>query len=148
MYQSERPPLAADVEWEQMIENQVACRSDGWTEAAYRDFMRGAAGRYRTLASEGRGAWWGAFVGDRLVGDLGVFFENGLGRFQNVGTHPEWRRRGVCATLVHAASLWALERDDVEALVMVADPDYHAARVYESVGFRPAERSAAACRRP
>jgi hypothetical protein len=35
-----------------------------------------------------------------------------------------------------------------EWLVIVADPDYHAAGIYESVGFRPVERVCGVCRPP
>jgi ribosomal protein S18 acetylase RimI-like enzyme len=82
----------------------------------------------------------GAFQADRLVGDLGVFVVDGVGRFQSVGTHPDFRRRGVCGALVHEAALHALAESGAGVLVMRADADYHAAGIYESVGFVPAER--------
>ena len=34
----------------------------------------------------------------------------------------------------------------VETLVMVADEEYHAAKVYESVGFRPTEKLLGLCK--
>lgn len=70
-----------------------------------------------------------------------------LGRFQLVGTDPRFARRGVCSTLVHDASRWALTELGVDALVIAADAEYHAARVYESVGFRPTERLCALVKR-
>jgi predicted GNAT family acetyltransferase len=98
--------------------------------------------RYRRMSEAGRGAWFGAFLGARLVADLGVFSdETGtLARFQSVGTHPDFRRRGICGALVHQASEWALNTLRVGTLVMAADEEYHAARIYESVGFQPTER--------
>lgn len=135
-------------EWEAVLENQVACRAGGWSEDDYRDFMRRTLGDYRAMAAEGRGHWYGAFAGDRLAGDLGLFSDATVGRFQNVGTHPDFRRQGVCGTLVFEVSRRALGGRGLDTLVMVADDDYHAARIYESVGFERAELSGALCRRP
>ena len=140
--------LETDAEWDEAVENQVQCRPTGWTDAeVYRDFAASRMLGYRALGEEGLGGWYGAFLDGRLVGDLGLFREGAIARFQNVGTRPEYRNRGVCGTLVHAVSSEALDAG-VERLVMVADEHYHAARVYESVGFRPAERTASLCRRP
>ena len=33
-----------------------------------------------------------------------------------------------------------LERNEITTLVMEADEDYHAARIYEEVGFEPTQR--------
>lgn len=84
--------------------------------------------------------WFGAFLGDRLVSSLGLFaVPGGLARFQDVETHPELRGRGLAGTLVHHASRHGLERMGARTLVMVADPDYLAVRVYRSVGFSGTE---------
>jgi ribosomal protein S18 acetylase RimI-like enzyme len=102
----------------------------------------------RRLADQGLGNWYGAYIDDILVGDLGLFRDGTIARFQDVGTEVEFRRRGICGTLVYEVSKRALESDDIETLVMVADENYHAARIYESVGFVPTERHASACRYP
>ena len=44
-----------------------------------------------------------------------------------------------CQTLVYEVSRRALAWG-LATLVMVADPDYHAARIYESLGFAVAEQ--------
>jgi RimJ/RimL family protein N-acetyltransferase len=141
-------PLASAAEWEAALENQILCRSPQWSLEGYTPFIRERMGRYRALADEGLGAWYGAFLGGRLVGDLGLYREREVARFQHVGTHPDFRRRGVCGTLVYEVSRRALAEPGLEALVMVADEEYHAARIYESVGFEPAERAVAVYRVP
>jgi GNAT superfamily N-acetyltransferase len=140
--------IETEAEWAEAVENQVRCRSDGWPDAdAYRAFAKTRMHGYRALAGAGLGGWYGAFLDGALVGDLGLFRDGAVARFQNVGTHPDHRGRGVCGTLVHAVSTEALGAG-VEQLVMIADEHYHAARIYESVGFRPTERTASLCRRP
>jgi len=47
---------------------------------------------------------------------------------------------------VHAASRYALDEMGAETLVMVADPDYVAIRIYRSVGFEDTETQLQASR--
>ena len=94
---------------------------------------------YQRMNEAGLGNWWGAFLDDKMVSSLGLFLENGVGRFQSVETHPQYQRRGLCGTLVYTAAKHAFETFNARVLVMCADPEYHAARIYESVGFKPSE---------
>lgn len=96
---------------------------------------------YRKMSEAGMGSWFGVFIDGKLVGDLGIFYEGNVGRYQNVGTHPDHRRQGIYGTLVYQTGLLAFEEFGVEHLVMEADIDYHAARIYESVGFKRNEVS-------
>lgn len=91
------------------------------------------------MTRAGLGLWFGAFLENRLVADLGVFTAGRIGRFQQVGTHPDYRRRGICGALVYQASRYAFDQMKLETLVMVADENYHAAKIYESVGFQAKE---------
>ncbi len=63
----------------------------------------------------------------------------GLARYQDVETHPEFRRQALAGTLVGHAGRYGLADLGAVRLVMVADPDYHAFRLYESLGFRRTE---------
>ena len=130
--------LEGDADWRDALECQLATRGAEGGER-YEAFKTAQMGRYRRMCERGLGAWWGAFEEGRLVGDLGLFMQGRTGRFQSVGTRPEARQRGVCGTLVWKVSAAALA-SGMERLVMVADPEYHAARVYESVGFVRDER--------
>ena len=133
-------PVAGDAEWAEVLDGQVAGRDPEYSEAGYRVYATRKIERYRAMVAAGQGAWFGAFLEGRLAGDLGLFVFEGVGRFQTVGTHPDFRRRGVCGTLVYVAARHAFERMGAETLVMVADLHYHAARIYEGVGFAPTER--------
>jgi ribosomal protein S18 acetylase RimI-like enzyme len=97
----------------------------------------------------GHGAWFGAFVDGRLLSGMGLFrASEGLARFQNVETRPEARGRGLAGTLVHHVSRYGFDELGARTLVMVADPDYLAIRIYRSVGFAETESMLQAERPP
>ncbi|HST57446.1 MAG TPA: GNAT family N-acetyltransferase [Longimicrobium sp.] len=133
-------PLATDGEWAQALENHVVLRGGEFPEAEYRPFKAQQLARYRRMTDAGLGTWFGAFADGRLVADLGVFTDGTLARFQQVGTHPDFRNRGICGTLVYESARYAQARLGVERFVMTADEHYHAGRIYESLGFRRTER--------
>jgi GNAT superfamily N-acetyltransferase len=94
----------------------------------------------RQMQAQGHGAWFGAFSGGRMVSGLGVFGDGGgTVRFQDVDTHPEHRNQGLAGTLVYRASQYALREMGARRLVILAEPDGPAIRIYRSVGFRDAE---------
>lgn len=132
-------PLRVDEDWEQSLENQMACREPEFTEANFRVFKQRQIDRYRAMTRAGKGAWFGAFIDDRLVADLGVFTDNRLGRYQSVQTHPEFRRQGIARSLVVESGLYAFENFGIERLVIVADADSSAERLYKTCGFEFAE---------
>jgi ribosomal protein S18 acetylase RimI-like enzyme len=139
-------PITSEEEWQMVIENHVLCRGKDFEETPYRKYATRKIADYRRMLKEKRGEWFGAFLGEKLVGDLGLFWEKELGRFQTVGTHPDFRRMGVCSALVYHTSIYAMEAQKLKQLVMVADPEYHAARIYESVGFKVREWQVGLCR--
>jgi predicted GNAT family acetyltransferase len=94
----------------------------------------------RALTEEGHGSWFGAFVDGDLVAQLGVITDgSGVARYQNVETHPAWRRRGLAGTLVWQAGRHALDTVGASTLVIVAEPLADAIRVYRTLGFADAE---------
>jgi GNAT superfamily N-acetyltransferase len=139
-------PLRDDAEWREALELGVLCRDSRYGEKGYRTYLAPKMESYRQMQESGLGSWFGAFLDDRLVADLGVFVDGDVGRYQSVKTHPEYRRRGICGTAVAAVGRHALEALGARHLVMLADPGYHAARIYESVGFVATERVAGVVR--
>jgi ribosomal protein S18 acetylase RimI-like enzyme len=104
----------------------------------YQTFIERKGAELERMSAAGHGHFWGAFLDNKLVASLGLYFWQGVGRFQWVGTHPDFRRRGLCGTLVHHVAKLGLEK--VQTLVMVADPEYVAAGIYESIGFKRSEK--------
>lgn len=136
-------PLTEDWEWQAALECQVATRDPIYAQGRFHDTLASKMERYRRMTQAGLGQWFGAFLDGRLAGDLGLFVFEGLGRFQWVETHPDFRRQGVCGALVHQAAERAFATLGAETLVIVGEAHYHAVKIYESVGFAPVERQSA-----
>jgi ribosomal protein S18 acetylase RimI-like enzyme len=138
-------PLTSDDDWAQQVEVARAGEDVGYDLP----FVTARTAAQRRLADTGYGAWWGAFEGERLLASLGLFTASeGLARFQSVKTHPDARGRGLAGTLVHRVSTYGFEELGAHTLVMVADPDYLAIRIYRSVGFADTERQLQVERKP
>jgi ribosomal protein S18 acetylase RimI-like enzyme len=139
-------PLATDADWEQQIELDQAGEEPGTHSL---EFVTARALAERRLVDAGYGAWWGAFEDGRLAASMGLFTASpGLARFQNVKTHPDARGRGLAGTLVHRVSEYGFGELGAQTLVMVADPEYLAIRIYRSVGFSDTERQLQVERQP
>ena len=131
---AELRPLSGDADWAARLELTAAVKDYSL------DYLSPENASRRRQVEAGHGVWFGAFLGGRLVSSMGVFNTgDGLGRFQTVDTHPDFERRGLCGTLLHHAGQYALEHLNVNELVIVADPAYHAQRISESVGFKVAQ---------
>jgi ribosomal protein S18 acetylase RimI-like enzyme len=138
-------PLVSDDDWAQQVEVSRAGEDVGYDLP----FVTARTAAERSLVEQGYGAWWGAFEGDRLLSSMGLVTASpGLARFQSVKTHPDARGRGLAGTLVHRVSRYGFEELGATTLVMVADPDYLAIRVYRSVGFADTEQQLQAVRKP
>lgn len=140
--------LETDSDWEMALENQVVNRDDSFEEGPYRAFKTMQLANYRAMQDAGLGHWFGAFIGPRLVADMGIFHGDGVSRFQLVGTHPDFRRRGICAALVHHVSQQAVAQHPDNQLVIIAEAGEAAERIYRSLGFESVEILQAACLRP
>jgi ribosomal protein S18 acetylase RimI-like enzyme len=140
--------------WEQVLEVQAAGRdpASSETEEAHRNFSRARQAELRAMFRAGAGAWYVALDGGEVVGSMGIVVTGGRrararrGRFQTVDTAATHRRRGICSRLLVDAARHAVATYGATHLVIVADPDYHAAGIYESAGFRPVERVCGVCR--
>ena len=137
--------LTSDADWQQQVELTLA----GAERHVERDFVVARTAAQQRTVETGAGTWWGAFEGGRLLSSMGLFLASpGLCRFQDVRTHPEARSHGLAGTLVHEISRCGFAELGATTLVMVADPDYLAVRVYRSVGFEDTETQLQAERPP
>ncbi len=142
-----RPLEADDPLWSEVLELEVTSRDEGHPESDFRAF---AAKRLRGLRAHfeaGRGAWYVALdpVTGELAASCGLVVTEGRARYQSVITALAHRRRGMCSRLVVAAAHHAAETHGAKQFVIVADADYHARGLYESLGFQPHERAYSVC---
>jgi len=131
-------PLRDDDDWQQRLDLVLALWADEMGPS-YEPFARRATAAARALTETGAGRWYGAFVGGRLVANLGVFRTlDGLARYQSVATLTDYRRRGLAGMLLHAAGRYAKAQLGCRSLVIVAEAESAAGRIYRRQGFRPA----------
>ncbi|HXH79729.1 GNAT family N-acetyltransferase [Nocardioides sp.] len=133
-------PLSSEEDWESRarLSQALYARAD---EDTFLTFARGRNEQEKPLVAAGRGQRFGAVVDGRVVSTAAVFrTEDGVARFQSVETHPDHRRRGLAAAVVYAAGTHALEDLAIGTLVIVADDDGEAVRVYHRLGFVESER--------
>lgn len=131
--------LAGDDDWAQHValNQQIYPGSGSASELA---FVRDRAASHRRAVEAGEGVWLGAFLDGRLVSQLGVLRAGaGLGRYQDVETHPDFRRRGLAGALVVMGGTAMRDDFGTRTLVMVADPDDEAFGLYRSLGFVESE---------
>lgn len=121
---------------------------DGLPEAGLETFLRAHSASRQELIAQGMGQWFGAFKGDTLVGDMGIFHDQTHMRYQSVQTHKDHRRQGICAALLCACLDWAKPRAPDALPVIVADADSDAGRLYRRAGFTLAQTTIAAYRPP
>ena len=142
-------PLSTDEDWERATELQgIIGVETGNNEAGYSEYIKTRMKACRRLTEEGRGLWFGAFSGDELAADLGIYANKDIARFQAVETRPSYRRRGVCAALVTAGVHWAQSRYPDTKTIIVADEDSAAGRIYRRCGFEMKEQLLAVYRGP
>ena len=131
--------LESDQDWAQAVDLQLVCH-DEQPSPAHRLFVERRVAEVRGLVEAGHGQWFGAFPDGVLRSSLGVVTDgSGIARYQNVQTQPEFRRQGLATRLVHEAGVHALAHRRAEVLVIVADPDDEAIRIYRAAGFRDRE---------
>lgn len=126
-------------DWHEVISVQSAINPQ------YASFYAKQALAYQKMINKGMGEWFGAYLDDILVGSLGIFKEDNIGRYQIVNTHPTYQRQVICGTLVYKTAQYAFSHMGIDKLVMIADENYHAAKIYESVGFTPVEKMYGVC---
>jgi ribosomal protein S18 acetylase RimI-like enzyme len=132
-------PLTGEQDWEQSAQLRALCDEEDGLPAD-RAFIQSRITAQRQIADAGHGAWFGAFLDGELAAHLGVFSDGtGIARYQDVGTHPGARRQGLAGTLVCHAGRYAVDRLAATTLVIVADPEEPAIRVYRAAGFADRE---------
>lgn len=145
-------PLRGKDDWQQAAELRTVVSADG--PGGDPQFAASRVAAERAICEAGHATWYGAFLDDALMAQLGIVTGNGLSgpdrlaRYQNVETHPSARGRGLASTLVWQAGQETLSKGNADTLVIVADPDYHAIGIYMSLGFTVTQHQISFARHP
>ncbi|MDA5093008.1 GNAT family N-acetyltransferase [Aliiroseovarius sp. KMU-50] len=121
---------------------------DGLPEEGLDRFLSGQSAARQAQISKGFGQWFGAFDGDQLLGDMGIFFDDRVIRYQSVQTHEKYRRRGICSALLCHALDWAKAKAPQARPLIVAESNSDAGRLYLRAGFELFETTVSAYRPP
>lgn len=136
-------PLASD---EVLATADLAYTIGDRHDETFRLFLERRAAWHRDLVERNLATFWGAFEADRLVASLGLaWLDESFARYQDVQTLPSHRGRGLATALLLTSARAAFVRG-CEHVVIVAEPDSEAARMYARIGFRTVERTASARR--
>nr|WKF61802.1 hypothetical protein HUO10_006334 [Paraburkholderia busanensis] len=138
-------PFRSQRDWDDWAAMQLANMPDPADPVSQR-YIAYQQRAHRSLIGRGFGEWWSAFVDGEQVGSLGLFFFDRIGRFQSVVTGERHRSQGICRTLV--SEVIRQTAGSADRLVMVADENYHAGRIYEGLGFTPCGRLGSLCLEP
>lgn len=136
-------PIQSESDWGQVIAAQHAIGVEQGYGAGtdHQAYVEARFARVRAQVDAGMGRWFGAFDGDTLAADLGIYVNSELARYQNVETVESYRGRGLCHALVCHAGRWARKSAGSDIpLVIVALADGPAGRIYRHCGFAPKER--------
>jgi len=132
-------PITTGAEWLAVTDAQSAEGFPGIPVEEFRRYKDAMFANYRRMAEQGLGDWWGAFKGDTLVADMGLFFGKGVGRFQSVETAPEHRRQGICRAMVYYVSKQGFAAHPGISLILHAEAGEVAREIYRSVGYEEIE---------
>ncbi|QUS57941.1 GNAT family N-acetyltransferase [Pseudovibrio brasiliensis] len=133
-------PIVSEEDWEQVIALQIdTAVEQGYDRDSFGAYTRTRFEARRRQVQEGSLNWFGAFDGDLLVADLGIYRDAVVSRFQEVETRPSHRKRGICAALVTVGVDWAKAEFPATVPVLQAFSDGPAGRIYRRCGFEHRE---------
>lgn len=136
-------PFTKASDWQQSLEISVALREAGIDEQGYLEYRLGRQTSYQALNAKNLGNFFGAFANGDLVGYAGVFHWQGVARYQDVRVVPVWQNKGIARQLIYQMAKTVAPL--VKQQIIIADTNYHATRLYQSLGFRLAEQEASLC---
>ena len=140
--------LRDDDDWGQAVEVRLEVYDEAENDA-HRAFVELQLAESREICERGEGGWFGAFADGQLVSTLGLIRAvPDVGRYQTVETLDAYRRRGLAGRLLFEASRWGASTLGLRRLVICADPEYHALRLYQALGFEVIERQVQLQRQP
>jgi ribosomal protein S18 acetylase RimI-like enzyme len=140
--------IEGDDDWEQRVQLDLVV-DDKTPNDHLPAFVRARIASWRKLVGAGHAQWFGAFEEGRLLATCGIVrTADGEARYQHVATHPHARRRGLASAVVHHAGTHALTSMGADRVVIVAESDGPAIRLYRALGLEGEEHQTELGRTP
>ena len=131
--------IQTNSEWKELIDLQILIgNSDGKYEN-YIKFTEKKFFTYKKIVSSNKGTWLGAYDSGKLIGDLGIFLTGAFGRFQNIETHPDYRGKNICRSLIYKAFHWIKNRNSKAIIVVESEANSLPLKIYKKLGFSEKE---------
>ncbi|KMW58865.1 acetyltransferase (GNAT) family protein [Candidatus Rhodobacter oscarellae] len=128
--------IDSDTDWAGLVSLQCETGVEqGHDSPRHLPYLEAKFAQVRQACEQGRAAWFGVYESDLLVADMGIFWGDGLARFQSVETRKSHRGRGICAALLAKVSAFARAQLPGCILVIVAETGSPAGRIYRRAGF-------------
>lgn len=134
----------SEEDWKKIAEFQITAESEAYEKKNeyFKSFFEKRFKQYKKLVNAKMGHWYFATIQDEIVADLGLFWENGLARYQPVKTHKNYRRIGIAQTLMK----FAAEDSSCNVFVVETEDDNPGINMYKSIGFEIHEIRASLCK--
>ena len=136
-------PLESDEDWKKRADLNLAC-----SDVLNLNQLMDLGVHYRTDTLELRGLFLGAFIDSSLVGEMALFRGGqDYGLISMVKTDPNYRKLGICRTLLFNIMMIGKQLFPFKEFVLVADQNSSAGSIYRSVGFEVVEQGASLIKR-
>lgn len=135
-------------DWEEVVQDQMLFRPTELSEDYYREFSKQLMDDYRSIILLNKSIWFGAYIGSQMIGSVGLLWSNTMVAFQRVLIKPEFRMHGACKTMLHYVAAWISNSLKDRTLVILAEKDSIAEKIYTNLGFKVKEELLAFYRYP
>jgi hypothetical protein len=121
--------------WDFVTHQHIEFLCSGAHRSEQIKFEQSRFSTYQKMSEAGFGYWFVALLDGIPAGDMGIFFNGSVARFQEVLTYPFARRNGVCRSLCHLAAKYVRENHPINQFVTITD-EAHARSAYLDIGFK------------
>lgn len=132
--------IQSEEEWIELEKKQTERIDLKEHDTSFLKFNKQKFKDYKAMIDKHFGDWFVADLEGKWVADLGLFYGEGMARYQNVTTYPGFEGRGIAHALVYGSAKYALKNYPIEELVIVADENSRAQKIYQNLGFQMVER--------
>lgn len=100
------------------------------------DYHFGRVSMYWQTAQMHPGAWWVLRMGGEVIGSMGLFWHDGVARYQDVDVRPDRHGKGLGRLLFHTVRGRSEAAGDFAEQIIVADRGALAHAWYRRMGFQ------------